>query len=378
MKIAYKAKKIFAENEVFDNAFLIVEDGKVSSIEKNYDGEYVDYSDKYLAPGLVDTHVHGYHNVDITDGEPGSLNTMSKGVLQMGVTSFLPTTLTSSYETLNNAVKVIGEEYKQVEGAKVQGIFMEGPFFTEEHKGAQNPAYMSDPSIEKLKHWQELSDGLIKKIAIAPERKGSVEFIKEAKKMGIYVALAHSDAGFDTAMDAVNAGANIFIHLYNGMRGLHHREPGMVGAALYSDAYAELICDGHHVHPAAAGIAMKTKGHDNILLITDCMMAGGMGEGKSKLGEFDVIVKDGQARLENGSLAGSILDLIDGVKNVYDWNIADKKQAIDMASKNAAASVGIDDRCGILKDGRDADFIVLNENLSLVETYLNGESVYKA
>ena len=378
MKIAYKAKKIFAENEVFDNAFLIVEDGKVSSIEKNYDGEYVDYSDKYLAPGLVDTHVHGYHNVDITDGEPGCLNTMSKGVLQMGVTSFLPTTLTSSYETLNNAVKVIGEEYKQVEGAKVQGIFMEGPFFTEEHKGAQNPAYMSDPSIEKLKHWQELSDGLIKKIAIAPERKGSVEFIKEAKKMGIYVALAHSDAGFDTAMDAVNAGANIFIHLYNGMRGLHHREPGMVGAALYSDAYAELICDGHHVHPAAAGIAMKTKGHDNILLITDCMMAGGMGEGKSKLGEFDVIVKDGQARLENGSLAGSILDLIDGVKNVYDWNIADKKQAIDMASKNAAASVGIDDRCGILKDGRDADFIVLNENLSLVETYLNGESVYKA
>ena len=157
-----------------------------------------------------------------------------------------------------------------------------------------------------------------------------------------------------------------------------HREPGMVGAALYSDAFAELICDGHHVHPAAAGIAMKTKGHDNILLITDCMMAGGMGEGKSKLGEFDVIVKDGQARLENGSLAGSILDLIDGVKNVYDWNIADKKQAIDMASKNAAASVGIDDRCGILKDGRDADFIVLNEDLSLVETYLDGKSVYKA
>lgn len=378
MKTAYKAKKIFAENEVLDNAFLIVEDGKISSIEKKYDGEYVDYSNKYIAPGLVDTHVHGYHNVDITDGEPGSLNIMSKGVLQMGVTSFLPTTLTSSYETLNNSVKVIGEEYKQVEGAKVQGIFMEGPFFTEEHKGAQNPAYMSDPNIEKLRHWQELSGGLIKKIAIAPERKGSLEFIKEAKKMGVYVALAHSDAGFDTAMDAVNAGANIFIHLYNGMRGLHHREPGMVGAALYSDAYAELICDGHHVHPAAAGIAMKTKGHDNILLITDCMMAGGMGEGKSKLGEFDVIVKDGQARLENGSLAGSILDLIDGVKNVYDWNIADKKQAIDMASKNAAASVGIDDRCGILKGGRDADFIVLNEDLSLVETYLDGESVYKA
>lgn len=378
MKKYYKAKKIFTKDEVLENSFMVVEDGKIVEFLNEFDGEYEDLSDKYIAPGLVDTHVHGYKNADVTDVEVGALNIMSEGMLEMGVTSFLPTTLTSSTKNLEDAVELIGKEYKDVKGAKVQGIFMEGPYFTEKFKGAQNPAYMSDPSIEQLKKWQDLSGGIIKKIAIAPERNGVEEFIKEAKKMGIYVALAHSDATFDQAIKAVDAGANIFIHLYNGMRGLHHREPGMVGAAMYSDAYAELICDGHHVHPASAGIAMKAKGHDKIVLITDCMRAGGMGDGMSRLGEFPVIVKDGTARLESGSLAGSILDLKNGVKNVYDWNIATVKQAIDMASYQAAKSVGIDDKCGVLLEGRDADFIVLDEQLNLERTYLDGELRYEA
>lgn len=378
MKTFYKAGKIFTGEKVLENHFIEIEDGLIKGFLNEYDGEYIDYSDKYIAPGLVDTHVHGYKNADVTDGIEGDLNKMSLGMLEMGVTSFLPTTLTSSVEILNRAVEIIGKEYKDVEGAKVQGIFMEGPFFTEKYKGAQNPAYMSDPSIESLRKWQDLSGGIIKKIAIAPERNGVEEFIKEAKKMGVYVALAHSDATFDEAMKAVDAGANIFIHVFNGMRGLHHREPGMVGAALYSDAYGELICDGHHVHPASAGIVMKAKGHDKVLLITDCMKAGGMGDGMSQLGEFPVIVKDGTARLESGSLAGSILDLKDGVKNVFDWKIADKQQSIEMATINAAKSVGIDDLCGLLKEGRAADFIVLNEDLSLSNTYLDGKLVYES
>lgn len=378
MKEYFKASKIFTEDKVLENSFMIVENGKIVGFTDSYDGEYVDYSDKYIAPGLVDTHVHGYKDVDVTDAKEGVLNIMSEGMLEMGVTSFLPTTLTSSVENLNKSVEIIGKEYKNVTGAKIKGIFMEGPFFTETYKGAQNPAYMSDPSIEKLRYWQELSGGIVKKIAIAPERKGVEEFIKEAKKMGVYVSLAHSNATYDEAMKAVDAGANIFIHLYNGMRGLHHREPGMVGAALYSDAYAELICDGHHVHPISAGIAMKTKGHDKIILVTDCMRAGGMGDGMSMLGEFPVIVQNGTARLESGSLAGSILDLKTGVKNVYDWNIATVKEAIDMASVQAAKSVGIDNECGILKEGRDADFIVLDKDLVLNHTYLDGNLRYSA
>lgn len=377
MKTYYKANKIFTENRVIENGFMVVEGSKIVEFLNEYDGEFIDFGDKYIAPGLVDTHVHGYKNVDVTDAVEGALNVMSEGVLQMGVTSFLPTTLTSSVEQLNKALEVIGKEYKDVKGAKVKGIFMEGPYFTEEFKGAQNPAYMSDPSIDQLKKWQEISNNLIKKIAVAPERKGVAEFTREARKMGVYVALGHSNATYDDAMKAIDAGANIFVHLYNGMRGLHHREPGMVGAALQSDAYAELICDGHHVNPKSVDVAVKAKGHDKIALITDCMRAGGMPDGNYKLGEFPVTVKDGTARLESGSLAGSILDLIDGVKNVYNWDIATLKEAIDMGSKYPARSVGLDNECGILQIGIDADFIVLDKNLVLLKTFINGELKYQ-
>lgn len=377
MKTYFKASKIFADNRILDNYFMVVENGKIVDFVEEYNGDFVDYSDKYIAPGLVDTHVHGYKDADANEGVEGALNIMSNGMLEMGVTSFLPTTLTSSTETLDRAVEVIGKEYKDCTGAKIKGIFLEGPFFTEKYKGAQNPAYMSDPSIEKLQKWQELSGGIVKKIAIAPEREGVTEFIKKAKDMGVYVALAHSDATYTQAIDAVDAGANIFIHLYNGMRGLHHREPGMVGAALASDAYAELILDGYHVHPGAAKVAIRAKTPEKIVLVTDCMRAGGMPEGDYYLGDFPVVVKDGTARLKSdGSLAGSILDLKDGVKNVFDWNLVNSFEAINMASKYPAQSVGIDDECGILEIGRDADFIVLDPRLNLEHTYLDGKLRY--
>lgn len=377
MRKYYKASKIFTENDVLENSFMAVEDGKIVEFTDSYDGVYEDLGENYIAPGLVDTHVHAYKNADVSDAEEGALNIMSKGLLEMGVTSFFPTTLTASVEQLNKALEIIGKEYKDVEGAKVKGIFMEGPFFTETYKGAQNPAYMSDPSIEKLKKWLDVSNGMLKKIAIAPEREGVEEFVKEARKLGVYIVLGHSNATYDQAMKAVNAGANAFVHLYNGMRGLNHREPGMVGAALNSDAYAELICDGFHVHPAAASIAMKAKGYDKILLVTDCMRAGGMPEGNYTLGEFPVVVKDGQARLESGSLAGSILDLKDGVKNVVDWKIATVRQAIDMATKFAARSVGLENECGILKEGREADFVVFTPELELDRTYIDGVLKYQ-
>lgn len=377
MKTYFKASKIFADNRILDNYFMVVENGKIVDFVEEYNGDFVDYSDKYIAPGLVDTHVHGYKDADANEGVEGALNIMSNGMLEMGVTSFLPTTLTSSTETLDRAVEVIGKEYKDCTGAKIKGIFLEGPFFTEKYKGAQNPAYMSDPSIEKLQKWQELSGCIVKKIAIAPEREGVTEFIRKAKDMGVYVALAHSDATYTQAIDAVDAGANIFIHLYNGMRGLHHREPGMVGAALASDAYAELILDGYHVHPGAAKVAIKAKTSEKIVLVTDCMRAGGMPEGDYYLGDFPVVVKDGTARLKSdGSLAGSILDLKDGVKNVFDWNLVNSFEAINMASKYPAQSVGIDDECGILEIGRDADFIVLDPRLNLEHTYLDGKLRY--
>lgn len=372
----FKADYFILEDSMLEDYFMEVKDGVIVGFSKNEPDEY-EYLGEIVAPGLVDTHIHGYHGKDIMNAEEGALNVISKGLLECGVTSFLPTTLTDSKEKTDAAVKRVGKEYKDVEGAKVRGIFLEGPFFTEKYKGAQNPAYMSDPKIDYLKDWIELSDGLVNKIAIAPEREGAEDFIKKANAMGVRVALGHSDATFDQAVAAVDAGANIFVHTYNGMSGLHHREPGMVGAAMSTDAISELICDGHHVNPNAANILMNAKGRDKVALITDCMSAGGMADGDYMLGDFPVRVEGGTARLKDGgSLAGSILKLKEAVKNVIDWEIADIFEAIQMASLVPAKSVGIDDVCGKLKEGYSADFIVLDYDMNLEKTFLNGKLVY--
>ncbi|WP_315018903.1 N-acetylglucosamine-6-phosphate deacetylase [Abiotrophia defectiva] len=382
MKYYVYAKQIVLDDQVIDKAYLTIEDGKFGPIlmEEPQDAPIKDYSQSIVAPGLVDTHIHGYKSHDVMDNDFEGIKVISEGLLSCGVTSWLPTTLTSSAELLNDVCETIGNHYQEVTGAKIRGIFLEGPFFTEKYKGAQNPKYMSDPSVDKLAKWHELSQGLVNKIAIAPERKGVKEFIEFAKSKGVYTALAHSDATYEEAAAAVDAGANIFVHIYNGMSGLHHRKPGMVGAALSLDkVFAEMICDGHHVHPAAARVVTRARGPKETVLITDCMRAGGMGEGQSRLGEFEVVVKDGTARLKDtGNLAGSILELKQGVKNVVDWGLVSPAEALRMASLTPAQSVGIESVCGRIAPGYEADFIVVSDQLELEATYLDGELRYQA
>lgn len=382
MKYYVYAKQIVLDDQVIDKAYLTIEDGKFGPIlmEEPQDAPIKDYSQSIVAPGLVDTHIHGYKSHDVMDNDFEGIKVISEGLLSCGVTSWLPTTLTSSAELLNDVCETIGNHYQEVTGAKIRGIFLEGPFFTEKYKGAQNPKYMSDPSVDKLAKWHELSQGLVNKIAIAPERKGVKEFIEFAKSKGVYTALAHSDATYEEAAAAVEAGANIFVHIYNGMSGLHHRKPGMVGAALSLDkVFAEMICDGHHVHPAAARVVTRARGPKETVLITDCMRAGGMGEGQSRLGEFEVVVKDGTARLKDtGNLAGSILELKQGVKNVVDWGLVSPAEALRMASLTPAQSVGIESVCGRIAPGYEADFIVVSDQLELEATYLDGELRYQA
>lgn len=385
MSEIYKIGKLILTDKVLENVYLEVKDGKFMGLYENVsqlNGEYtlIDYSNKIVGPGFVETHIHGYLGKDVMDGEIEGLNTIAQGLLSTGVTSWLPTTLTSSCQSLNDVCQLIGENYQNIKGAKIQGIFLEGPYFTTKHKGAQNPDYMSDPVIEELKNWQALSNQLIKKIALAPERENVIPFVEYAQSQNIKVGLAHSEASFKQAEKAVKAGANIFVHTYNGMSGLHHREPGMVGAAMTLEhCYAEVIADGQHVHPKAIEVLVKSRGVEEVILITDSMRAAGLGDGRSRLGEFEVEVKDGCARLvEGGSLAGSILKMNEAVKNIVDWGIVDLPSAVRMASINAAKSVGIEEKCGAIKLGFDADFIVLNQNNELEATYLNGQKVYEA
>ncbi|MGY3766421.1 N-acetylglucosamine-6-phosphate deacetylase [Vagococcus vulneris] len=375
------ADKFFMKSGTVGPGYLEITNGvfgKFSKERPNNATDILDYSGQWIGPGLVDTHIHGFKNHDVMDNDAEGLKKMSEALLSCGVTSFLPTTLTSSRERLKAVAETIGRTADKVTGAKIQGIYFEGPFFTEKYKGAQNPSYFSDPNIDVFNEWQEASGGLIKKIALAPERDGVSEFVEAITKDGVVVALGHSDASMEDAQEAVMSGASVFVHTYNAMRGLNHREPGMVGAAMtLHNVFCELICDGHHVHPEAAGLLVNQKGHDHIALITDCMMAGGMPDGNYMLGEFPVVVENNTARLKEGNLAGSILKLKEAIKNVVDWEIATPEQAVMMASLVPAISCKIDDKCGSLTEGYPADFIVLSKKMNLKATYLDGICRYE-
>ncbi|MFC0234608.1 N-acetylglucosamine-6-phosphate deacetylase [Vagococcus entomophilus] len=381
MKTYIYADKFFLKSGTSGPGFLEIEKGVFGKYTKEMTdnkAKVIDYSGKWIAPGLVDTHIHGYKNHDVMDNDFEGIKVMSESLLACGVTSFLPTTLTSSKERLKAVAKTIGDHYKEVDGAKIQGIYFEGPFFTEEHKGAQNPIYFSDPNLEVFHEWQEAAGGLIKKIALAPERTHVTKFIETITAEGVVVSLGHSDATLEQAREAVEAGASVFVHAFNGMRGFNHREPGMAGAALtLKEVFSELICDGHHVHPSACKALIEATGHDHVALITDCMMAGGMPDGDYVLGEFPVVVKDGTARLKTGNLAGSILKLKEAIKNVVDWGLATPAEAVMMASLIPAISCNIADKCGSIAKGRAADFIVLTPNMELEATYLDGECRYQ-
>lgn len=375
------ADKFFYNSYVRDAGYLAIEeDGTFGdyTTEKPTDGEIVDYSGRWIAPGLVDTHIHGFGGADVMDNKEEALQTMSEGLLSAGVTSFLATTLTGDHDLLEDVARTVSQTMGREKGAKIRGLYFEGPYFTETYKGAQDPKYLSQPDINEFNRWQKAADGHIRKIALAPEYDNAVEFIDEVTKQGVTVSLGHSAATYEEAKGAIEHGASVFTHVYNGMRGFTHREPGMVGAAFgMNDVYGELICDGHHVHPKACDVAMNEIGRDHIAMISDCMRAGGMPDGDYMLGELPVVVKNGTARLKEGNLAGSILRLKDGVKNVVNWEIATVEEAIRMASYVPAKSCGLDDVCGQIRKGYAADFIVLTPSLNLEATYLDGQCRYE-
>ncbi len=379
---ALRARRFFLPSGPAGPGYLEVRDRTIVgySAESPKDVEIRDLEDAWVAPGLVDVHIHGFLDHDVMDLSEESLASMAEALPQTGTTSFLATTLTASPDELDQACAIIGNHVDAPRAAKVEGVHLEGPFFTEKHKGAQNGAYLLDPSVKLLEEWIDGCAGKVVKVDVAPERHGAAEFCAKAVELGCVVGLAHSDASFEEAKACVDAGATLFVHTYNGMSGLNHREPGMVGCALFTpETFAEIICDGHHVHPAAAKIVMRAKGTDHVCLITDCMRAGGMPDGDFYLGELPVVVANGTARLKDGgNLAGSILELDHAVKNVVDWGIASPAEAVQMATLNPARSAGMDDVCGQIMPGRDADLCVFSPSMEHLATYVAGELAWQA
>lgn len=334
----------------------------------------IDVKGSYIAPGFIDIHIHGYNGADTMDASVKAIEIIAKGIAANGVTSFLPTTMTMERQKITASIESIRRAMKKpVKGAEVLGVHMEGPFLNIAFKGAQNEAYLQVPDIRYIKE----NEDVIRHVTIAPEINGAIEFIKEIhQNTDISLSMGHSGATFEQAKDGIRYGISHVTHLFNGMSGLHHRDPGVVGAALVSDVSCEIICDTIHIHSSLFQLLSKIKDDDQLILVTDCMRAGGKEEGIYSLGGQKVIVKDGQARLENGNLAASILKLNDGLRNIISHTTIPIEKAIKYVTINPAKVIGLEDKKGTLDDGKDADITVFNKGLTIQMTIGKGEDIY--
>ncbi|EFH08284.1 N-acetylglucosamine-6-phosphate deacetylase [Clostridioides difficile NAP08] len=368
--------KIILKNQILENKVLVF-DEKIIDIADSVpkDCEVIDADGKYISPGLIDIHIHGNMGKDTMDSTDESIETISKSIMRHGVTSFLPTTMTMDKEHVYDALEVIKKaQNRKLEGAQVLGAHLEGPFINENYKGAQNEKFIINSKYEFIKEYKDV----IKVITYAPEKDIDFDFTREIKRCtDIVLSIGHSNANYEQAKEAINLGVTNVTHMFNAMTGLNHRDPGVVGAALTTNVYSELIADTIHINKDLFQFILNNKGKERLILITDSIEAGGLEDGDYSLGGQKVIVKGNEARLENGALAGSVLSLNKMVFNFLDNTNLKVNEAISLASLNPATSLGINDKKGSLEIGKDADIAVFDENLDCKMTLCLGEVVYK-
>jgi N-acetylglucosamine-6-phosphate deacetylase len=367
---------LFCDDGVFRKTDIEVCEGVITAIgESGADGvqEAFDAEGRYVVPGFVDIHIHGSSGVDFSNGNEASINTMARFLAGVGTTSFLGTSMALSEEMLMAAFSAarpfVG---RNVPGqATLRGINMEGPFFNQEKRGAQNEKYIINPDFDMFLRLYEASGQNIRTVAMAPELPGGLDFIKKARHL-TNVSLAHSGASYDMAKAAFAAGAAHITHIFNGMSPFLHRDPGIIGAVADSNATVELICDGHHIHPAAVRAVFKLFGEEKVCLISDAMEACGMPDGSYELGDQKVIVGGGTATLEGGTLAGSVATLFDCFQNAVKFGIP-VEAAIKATSINPAKAMGLDGIVGSLTRGKQADMLILNRDYGLEKVMIYGE-----
>lgn len=372
-KCIINGKVVLREGIVLKNVFI--DNDKIVEISDRQptDEEIIDANGLYVSPGFIDVHTHGRAGSDTMYPTFEALNTISKAALKTGVTTLLPTTMTMPVDDIANAVLNIVENKDKVEGAQILGTHLEGPFFNKVYKGAQPEECMILPTVDNYLSFVKDYQDVVRKISIAPELEHSIEFIQYLKDKNTVVSLGHTNATYEQAQAAIDAGATSGTHTFNAMTPLTHRAPGVVGAIMINDSvYAELILDGIHVNFAAAKALLRAKGKDKIVLITDSIEAAGLPEGTYKLGNQPVYVKAGEARLENGALAGSIANMNDCVRNAYQYLGLTLNEAVNLASYNPAQSLG-EDLLGEIKEGKYADIIFFDEDIRIQKTMIKGQ-----
>ena len=359
---------------------IAIEDGEIAAIGK-LDVEPIFETDGIVLPGFIDEHIHGAGGSDAMDGTEEALQTISEYVAKEGTTGFLATTMTQSPENIGKALKNVKNvrEKGEYKGAEVLGVHLEGPFISPKHVGAQPLEYVAKPAPETFDKYNELSGGNIKIVTLAPEVEGGLDLVKHLKNIGVVASIGHTGAKFSDVEAAVAAGASNVTHTYNAQTPLHHREAGVVGAAmLFDELNCEMICDTIHVSVPAIRIFVKNKPHDKFTLITDAMRAKGMPDGLSELGGQQVFVKNGEARLADGTLAGSVLKMNVAIKNLVEKVGVSLTEAVDFASANPAKNLGLYDERGSIEVGKRADFAVMDKDFNILCTVVGGKVVYKA
>lgn len=373
MKICITNGKVILKDQVITSNVFIENDRIVEiSTRKPQEEKIVDAKGMYVSPGFIDVHTHGRGGSDTMYASFEDINTISKSNVPTGVTSFLPTTMTMSIEDTSKAIKNVFDNKDKVEGSKILGIHMEGPFFNMKYKGAQPEEFMIAPTAQNFNKLTGGHSDFVKKLSMAPELEKATEFIAYLVQRGIVVSAGHTNASYEEAKAGIDAGMTSGTHTYNAMTPLTHRNPGVVGAIMEdSRVYAELILDGIHVSYPAAKVLIAAKGDDKVTLITDSIEASGLVDGEYKLGNQPVFVKDNSARLKDGTLAGSILSMNHAVKNAWKNLGLPIHIAVKLASLNPATSLHVYD-LGEIAVNKKADIIMFDENVDVKFVMVDG------
>lgn len=369
-----RARRLLTEQGWLDDHQLRIEEGIITAIEPIPVGTVARDAER-LCPAYIDIHVHGGAGVDVMDDTPDALDKLAMHKAREGVASWLPTTVTAPLKQIHDALERIAQRcHSGGPGAQVLGSYLEGPYFTPQNKGAHPPELFRELELRELDKLIAISRQTLRVVALAPEKTGALQAIRHLKLQNVRVMLGHSAATWEQTHAAFDAGADGLVHCYNGMTGLHHREPGMVGAGLTDPrAWLELIADGHHVHPAAMKLCCCCA-KDRLVLITDAMQAAGMPDGRYTLCGENVEMHDGSVRTASGGLAGSTLSVDAAVRNMVAFTGIAAEEAIHMASLHPARLLGIDHQLGSLKVGKRASVIALDERLHLQQIWIQGQS----
>lgn len=372
----FKHAEIFTPQGFVRGAFT-VEDGRFGEIlPQSPDMPGTDLGSARVIPGLIDVHNHGNSGADFSDGDPDGIRTMARYLAKNGVTSFAPASMTLPYDVLARAFRAAADYNRAAHPgcARLMGIQMEGPFFSEKKKGAQNGAYLRLPDFEAFRALYEASEGLVRIVDVAAELPGAVDFAAQAAKL-CTVSIAHTDCSYEDAAAVFAAGARHLTHLYNAMPAIHHRKPGVIAAAAEAETVsAELISDGQHVHPASVRLAFRIFGASRMVLISDSLRCCGMPDGEYELGGQQVFLQGGIARLVDGTIAGSATNLFECMQRAVSFGIS-REDAIRAATYNPARQIGALSEVGSIADGKCADFVICDAELNRKAVWLAGRKL---